>query len=127
MKTTTLSKSSLQSKILAIEMELSLIDNDLDVLRLDIIFFNNLLNDLVYNYNFLRKEAIIVKIHEYKRTAMELGVVESKILKLNNNIDLVNKKAKRRMKELNILYNELEIESKVDNVIYFKKRDKSFE
>jgi hypothetical protein len=118
-------KNNIEGKILAIEMELSLCDADLDVLTMDMYYFKDLLDTLKYNYNFLKKETIVVMMYQYRKTIIEMGAVETKVISVKNQMDKVNKSIDAKVKTLEYLYEELERKNELEKfkILQFKRRD----
>ncbi len=115
-----LKNKDLESTIIALEMDVSLLENDLSVIDLDLKYFENRINDLEYNYSFLKKEGIIVSIAEYKRTVIELGAICSKIKDLKTKVNQIGLSMSKKMKDLDLLYRYFDNLNDSENVLYLK-------
>jgi hypothetical protein len=120
-----MSKNSLSSKVLAIEMELNLAEQDLDSLSADSAYLEKLANTLTHNIDFLKKEAKIVSAIEYKRACVELAHVGTKIRSLSNQICQVEKSIERKMLALDYYYKlfDMEYELESNKVLLFRGKN----
>lgn len=120
-----MNKNSLNSKVLAIEMELNLAEQDFDSLSADLAYLEKLGNTLTHNIDFLKREAKIVVATEYRRARVELAHVGTKIRSLSNQILQVEKSIERKMLALDYYYKlfDMEYELESNKVLLFRGKD----
>jgi chromosome segregation ATPase len=120
-----MSKGSIDSKVLAIEMELSLAEQDFDSLSADLSYLRKLESTVSHNISFLKKEAKVVVALEYKRSCIELAHIISKIRSLGNQISQLEKTIQKKMLALDYYYKqyELQYELQSNKILVFRGRD----
>jgi len=120
-----MSKNSLNSKVLAIEMELNLAEQDFDSLSADLAYLEKLGNTLTHNIDFLKREAKIVVAIEYRRACVELAHVGTKMRSLSNQISQVEKSIEKKMVALDYYYKQFDMEYELESnkVLLFRGKD----
>jgi hypothetical protein len=76
----------LRGKILALEMELSLIAKDLERFKMELNFNKNVLVNILENINFLKTSKSAVSLNEFKKIKQQKSLVEKRILHYQNKI-----------------------------------------
>lgn len=116
-----MSKNSIGSKILAIEMELHLAEQDLDVLNADLAYLEKTYVTMDYGVNFLRKEAPVVSINEYRRIIVDMSYVHTKIRSIKNSMAKLEKAISNKLRDLDYYYKYYEQELYEVKVLEFRK------
>lgn len=99
MKKTKLQRiKELQGVVLAIEMDLKLLDDDLDTVTKHITYLKRLENDLIYNINLHRSDQVISVVTEYKKSLNELDLVRQEMSKQKSKIAVIKNRIDRKMK-----------------------------
>lgn len=96
--------------ILALEMEINIIEEDLECLNLDIEYLKNLQKQYIQSIGYLKKEKVITSIYEYKKILYEFSAVEQKIASLKNTIFQLDKKMEIKLKALDYYQKEYDKE-----------------
>jgi hypothetical protein len=91
----------LRGKILATELEISLIDNEIKRLELEKTYFTAMTESRESNIEVLKRNEIICTIKGFKQSKEELMFFKEKLINIENYID----KKKREMDNLEKLYN----------------------
>lgn len=86
--------------ILAIELEINLIENEIEAIESDLEYLYSYRGTLYYNRLFLKKEKVVTSILEFKRTKNELIQVDKKIQELKNLSLKTNRKMELKLKAL---------------------------
>lgn len=116
----------LQSRLLGLELDLDLIEQDIENIDADINYLNLVEEETSYNIKILKKEKIIADLKTYRQSCQKLSHVRQKTeelirkknslqIKLNKKINLKN----HYDKEWETLLKEME-EERV--ILIFKKR-----
>jgi secreted Zn-dependent insulinase-like peptidase len=79
-----LRKAELNNIILGIEMNLSLLEQDLDVVESNLSYLSKIQKDLIYNINLHKTGKVISVMSEYKKSIYELKMVRDEMIKYNN-------------------------------------------
>lgn len=96
--------------LLALEMEINLIEEDLEVMNMDLEYLKNIKVQLDYNRVFLKKEKVVTSLYEFKKNIYESSIVNTKIRKIRNDIDNLNKKMDLKLKAMDYYNKQYEIE-----------------
>lgn len=88
----------MQGVVLAIEMDLKLLDDDLDTVTKHITYLKRLENDLIYNINLHRSDQVISVVTEYKKSLNELDLVRQEMSKQKSKIAVIKNRIDRKMK-----------------------------
>jgi hypothetical protein len=86
----------LRGKILALEMELSLISKDLERFKMELKFNKNVLINILENINFLKTSKSAVSLNEFKKIKQQKSLVEKRILHYQNKITPLEKTLKNK-------------------------------
>jgi len=118
----------IQSRLLGIELDLDLIEQDLEEIVSDINYLILLDEETVYNINILKQHGIVADLKSYKQSWQKLAHIRSKVQELEiKKFTLVNKLNQKVVakefydKEWDKLHREME-DDKV--ILVFKKREK---
>lgn len=117
----------IQSRLLGIELDLDLIEQDLEEIVSDINYLILLEEETVYNINILKKHGVIADLKSYRQSWQKLAHIRSKVQELQNkrsfSIANLNKKVLAKEyydREWDILHRKME-DDKV--ILVFKKRE----
>ena len=81
MKKTLVKYRELRDKILALELDIALIEKDINKVDADVARLKSVEKELQYNIDFLKNEAKITVAMEYKRSLLQLEEIKKSILK----------------------------------------------
>ncbi len=116
----------LQSRLLGIELDLDLIEQDIEAIDGDINYLNLVEEETIYNINILKQEGIVADLKSYKQSWQKLAHIRTKVEELKSKRGSLATKLKQRMaskeyydKEWDILHKEMEDEKVI---LVFKKR-----
>lgn len=97
--------------MLGIEMNLSLLEQDLDVIDRNLKYLNQIKNDLLFNIKLHKSGRVITMITEYRKSIEELKSVEKEIINCKNNqisikqkLNIQQQSHDKYMKEFEQLY-----------------------
>lgn len=71
---------ALRSKLLGMEMELSLLSKDLERFEAELIYNNKMLEVTLDNIDFLKNSSITVSLMEFKKIKQQKNLIEMRIL-----------------------------------------------
>jgi hypothetical protein len=108
-------KESALGAILAIELELNMIEQDIEAIDHDLDFLTGYKENLIYNRIFLRKEKVVTSLFEYKKTIKELLQVETKLMELRNLSNKTHLKMDQKLKALEHYQNLWEQEEIIES------------
>jgi hypothetical protein len=118
----------LQSKLLGIELDLDLIEQDIETIDGDINYLNLIEEETVYNINILKQAGVVADLKTYKQSWQKLSHIRTKSEELKGKKIILSKKLKQRIeskefydKEWDQLHEEMETEKVI---LVFKKRKK---
>ena len=118
----------LQSRLLGIELDLDLIEQDIEAIDGDINYLNLVEEETIYNINILKQEGIVADLKSYKQSWQKLVHIQTKVEELKGKRNMLATKLKQRMaskeyydKEWENLHKEMEDEKVI---LVFKKRKK---
>ena len=125
--------NDLKGRIVSLEMELSILEQDIASVETDLCYLDVMQKDLNYNLDLLKKGEIVSVITAYKLSKDQLENVRLKTIelknlkiKINNKINMVASSKKHYMDQFK--QNDCEIENNVlkfrNNVLNFKKVQK---
>lgn len=107
-------------------MNLSLIEDDLDEVNVNLIYLSKIQEDLIYNVNLHRSGRVITVITEYQKSLNELELIKLKIIELKNSRIFLKTEMEKKLKSYDYyldqyekIYNELE-----EPVVLIFKRNK---
>ena len=116
----------LQSRLLGIELDLDLIEQDIEAIDGDVNYLNLIEEETIYNINILKQDGIVADLKSYKQSWQKLSHIRSKIEELKNKRNLLASKLGQRIiskeyydKEWDRLHKEIEDEKVI---LIFKKR-----
>lgn len=69
----------LRSKILILEMELSMVSKDIERFRAELVYNKIMLEKLIDNINFLQKNNVTVSINEFKKIKQQKKLAENRV------------------------------------------------
>ena len=119
--------NNVQAKLLGIEMDLNIAEEDLVEIDKNLTYYNSLRADLIYNLKMLKNPNIVVVISSYNQSIVELKEVQAKLLDYRNMKRKVNIKVERLEKVANGCYEEVEsIHSEIKinkKILLFKKKE----
>jgi hypothetical protein len=118
----------IQSRLLGIELDLDLIEQDLEEIVSDINYLILLEEETVYNINLLKQHGIVADLKSYKQSWQKLSHIRSKVEELGIKkftfVTKMNQKVLAKEyydKEWDELHRQMEDEKVI---LVFKKRDK---
>lgn len=118
----------IQSKLLGIELDLDLIEQDIQNIEGDINYLYLIEEETIYNITILKQAGVVADLKSYKQSWQKLAHIQSKIVELKSKRQILLKKMDQKMtskefydKEWEQLHNEIQ-ETKV--ILVFKKRKK---
>jgi hypothetical protein len=118
----------IQSRLLGIELDLDLIEQDLEEIVSDINYLILLEEETVYNINLLKQHGIVADLKSYKQSWQKLAHIRSKVEELGIKkftfVTKMNQKVLAKEyydKEWDELHRQMEDEKVI---LVFKKRDK---
>ena len=119
-------KETTAGAILAIEMEINLLEGDLEAIEHDLAYLHAYRGTLVYNHIFLKRDKVVTSMFEYKRTNKELLQVDVKLLELRNLSVKVNRKMDIKLKALDFYHDLYEQEEIIESekILLFIRKDK---
>ena len=98
--------NKLEQHILALEMELNIIQQDIEALEKEIVLVGNLCHDLQENLSILKKANVVATIKSYQESKNYLGI-QSKILNTKQiTLDKLNKEIENKSELLEKLYSQ---------------------
>lgn len=116
----------LQNRLLGIELDIDLIEQDIENIDADIIYLNLLEKESVYNIEFVKKKALVVNLKMHKQTCQKLEHIRSKIIELKSKKENLLNKLKQKLasktyydREWDVLHKEIE-DDKV--ILIFRKK-----
>jgi hypothetical protein len=74
--------NKLRGKIIGLEMEVSILQQDLEYIELDLVYLNKICEELQYNLEFLKKNSITVTLDSYSLSLDQLKAARERILEL---------------------------------------------
>jgi hypothetical protein len=92
---------NIRGKILATELEISLIDNEIKRLELEKTYFSAMIESREANIEILKKREIICTIKGYKQSKEDLVFFKEKLINIDNYID----KKRKEMDNIEKIYN----------------------
>lgn len=119
-------KETTSGAILAIELEINLIEGDLEAIEHDLDFLKNHRNNLIYNHLFLKRDKVVTSMFEFKRTTKELVMVDNKISELNHLFSKANRKMEMKLKALDYYHDLFETEEIIESekvLAFIRKTD----
>lgn len=118
----------IQSRLLGIELDLDLIEQDLEEIVSDINYLILLEEETVYNINLLKQHGIVAELKSYRQSWQKLAHIRSKVQELGIKkftfVTKMNQKVLAKEyydKEWDELHRQMEDEKVI---LVFKKRDK---
>ena len=118
----------LQSRLLGIELDLDLIEQDIEAIDGDINYLNLVEEETIYNINILKQDGIVADLKSYKQSWQKLAHIRTKVEDLKRKRGMLATKLKQRVaskeyydKEWDNLHKEMEDEKVI---LVFKKRKK---
>lgn len=94
--------------VLGIEMNLSLLEDDLDIATRQLCYLHKIEDDLMYNINLHKSGAVISVAKEYKKSIDELGMVRKEIIKHRNQINTIKIRIEKKLESYEYYLSELE-------------------
>lgn len=89
--------NELRGLMLGIEMNLKLLDDDLESVDMELIHFQKMESDLIYNINLHKSGKVITVVREYRRSIDELKIIKDEIIKYKNFRDTIMKKMEKKL------------------------------
>ena len=89
--------NELRGIMLGLEMNLKLLDDDLESVDMELIHYEKMESDLIYNINLHKSGTVITVVREYKRSIDELKIIKQEIIKFKNFRDSVMKKMDKKL------------------------------
>lgn len=118
----------LQNRLLGIELDLDLIEQDIEAIDGDINYLNLVEEETIYNINILKQDGIVADLKSYKQSWQKLAHIRTKVEDLKRKRGMLATKLKQRVaskeyydKEWDNLHKEMEDEKVI---LVFKKRKK---
>ena len=118
----------IQSRLLGIELDLDLIEQDLEEIVSDINYLILLEEETVYNINLLKQHGIVAELKSYRQSWQKLAHIRSKVQELGIKkftfVTKMNQKVLAKEyydKEWDELHRQMEDEKVI---LVFKKRDR---
>ena len=119
--------NNLRGKLLGIEMELSIIEQDITEVNEQLAYLEIIQSDLIYNLEFLQRPEVVAVIMSYNQSITQLKEVQSRILKYRSTkISLENKMEKYEKiqdscyEDIEAIYCSMEKDKKI---LLFRKRE----
>lgn len=94
--------------MLSLEMNLSLLEQDLDSVDKELTYLKQVKEDLLYNIKLHKSGSVITIAREYKRSIDELKMVRDEIVKYKNHRNILKKKMDDKLNAYDYYLNEYE-------------------
>lgn len=109
--------------LLGIEMELSLLDQDINFVKENLVLLNKIRETLEYNIDFLRQSHIIVNMNSYSQSISDLKRINKKIKENTHSQIKLDDKKKQKLQAYDYYMNlyTQQIEMIENNILPFFK------
>ena len=119
----------LAGRLIAMEIELNLMEQDLLSYNEDIAYMSKLVDTLIDNITLLKKPEIITVASEYKKSIVELDFVRKKLEKMTSLRNKIANRLDKLQREYELIAKEYENEyrnrEKEKVVLLFRKKESS--
>jgi hypothetical protein len=118
-------KDELKNILLGIEMNLAILEDDLDILNKDLIFYNRYKEELISNIDLHRTQKVVTVASSFRLSKNELKITNQRISQLTSAKNKVEKMINNKSKSFEYYNKEYEKINNDQVVLQFKKRAKN--
>lgn len=96
------------SKLLSLEIERNVLNQDLNAINLDLTYLDSIKDDLIFNIRFLQGDDIVVIMKEYHRSINQLKEIRVKTIEIKDLQTNLQKKLDKKITEHENCFKKLE-------------------